>query len=65
MQSIEIYFACLENPNAIDYYSEVIKGMNVLVWDAMNAKRNTEIANWQRCSPLIGWHGGILMLPGS
>lgn len=26
--AIEAYFAALENPNAIEYYSEVIEGMS-------------------------------------
>ena len=65
IRAIEVYFFCLENPAVLDYYSEVIGGMNCLVWDAINIRRNMEIANWPNCLPLIGWHGCAVMLPGT
>ena len=65
IEAIEVYFACLENPNVLDYYAEVIDGMNALRFDATNAKQNTEFSNWDKCVPLVNWHGSFLMLPGS
>jgi hypothetical protein len=64
MQAIDVYMACLQNPNTIDYYAEVFEGMSCLVWEAMNARRNMEI-----CDPVarskIGWHGSLLMSSGT
>jgi hypothetical protein len=65
IEAIEIYFACLENPHSIDYYYEVMEGMSCLVLDAMNARKNVELANWNQCLPLIGWCGILPMSPGS
>lgn len=64
IQAIETYFACLENPNALEYYAEVIEGMNCLVWDATMVKRNVALGRMcHYCSP--GQTGLPLMSPGS
>jgi len=63
MQAIDVYMACLENPNVLDYYAEVMEGMSCLAWEAMNARMNMEI-----CNPIarskIGWSGILPMSSG-
>jgi hypothetical protein len=63
--AIEAHFAALENPNAIDYYSEVIEGMSLLAWDAMVVKRNVLHARMSHFPALDGPTGLPLMSPGS
>lgn len=65
IQTIDIYFMCLDNPHSIDYFYEVIEEMNRLAWYAMIIRQNVEMSNWETCSPLIGWHGSIVMSPGT
>ena len=65
IQAIEAYFAALENPNAIDYYSDVMEVMSCLVWDAMNAKRNVALGNMGLPVFSTGPTGLHLMSPGS
>lgn len=65
IQAVAVYFACLENPNVLDYYSEVMEGMNCLVWDALVARHNMEMSNWPQASKLVGWIGSPVISSGT
>jgi hypothetical protein len=63
--AIETYFACLENPNTLDYYSEVFEGMSCLAWDATMIRRNVALARMSHFPASHGQTGLPLMSPGS
>jgi len=56
MLPIATYMACLENPNALYFYSDCFEEMKGLVWEAMNTRQNMEI-----CDPearrRMNWNG--------